>query len=144
MPITKQYARLKNMKQKTISSILYIFLLLTFFTNTSCNTEILNSELVNTQKIQETQRELTTLLKNETLDEISRYAIINQIANNLITLKDYNGLILFLTDWVQNHPNDTYNAYWLLMTAYAYMSTNAEPIAEYYFDKILRMYKDLP
>ena len=98
------------MKQKTISSILYIFLLLTFFTNTSCNTEILNSELVNTQKIQETQRELTTLLKNETLDEISRYAIINQIANNLITLKDYNGLILFLTDWVQNHPNDTYNA----------------------------------
>ena len=111
--------------------------------NISCNSNINDSEFEKIQKIQETQNELYILLKNETLDEISRYAIINQIANNLVALKDYNGLILFLTDWVQNHPDDTYNAYWLLMTAYAYMSTKAEPIAEYYFDKILREYKDL-
>lgn len=140
MPITKLYARLKNMKQKIISSILCVVI---FFMNISCNSNINDSEFEKVQKIQETQNELYILLKNETLDEISRYAIINQIANNLVALKDYNGLILFLTDWVQNHPDDTYNAYWLLMTAYAYMSTKAEPIAEYYFDKILREYKDL-
>ena len=140
LPITKLYARLKNMKQKIISSILCVVI---FFMNISCNSNINDSEFEKIQKIQETQNELYILLKNETLDEISRYAIINQIANNLVALKDYNGLILFLTDWVQNHPDDTYNAYWLLMTAYAYMSTKAEPIAEYYFDKILREYKDL-
>ena len=55
--------------------------------NISCNSNINDSEFEKIQKIQETQNELYILLKNETLDEISRYAIINQIANNLVALK---------------------------------------------------------
>lgn len=96
-----------------------------------------------TTAIQKTQDELFILLQNPELDSISRYAIVNQIATNLRTLNDKQGLILFLTDWVEKHPDDMYNAYWLLMTACAYMEDGAEPIAEYYFDRILRGYQDL-
>lgn len=95
------------------------------------------------EAILKTQQELYTLLNNPELDTVSRYAIVNQIASNLRILNDNQGLILFLTDWVENHPDDMYNAYWLLMTAYAYMNDGAEPIAEYYFDRILRHYQDL-
>ena len=68
---------------------------------------------------------------------------MNQIANNFLAEEDYQGLILFLTDWVEKNPDDMYNSYWLLMTAYAYLSTGAEPVAEYYFDRILQQSQDL-
>ena len=57
--------------------------------------------------------------------------------------KDYQGLILFLTDWVDKNPDDMYNSYWLLMTADAYLAQGAEPVAEYYFDRILQQCPDL-
>ncbi|MBP3710317.1 MAG: tetratricopeptide repeat protein [Treponema sp.] len=96
-----------------------------------------------TQSIEKEQQQLKALLKNETRNSGSRYAIVNQIANNMLTMHDYQSAILFLTDWVQKHPSDAYNSYWLLMTAYAYLSINAEPFAEYYFDRIFRQYPDL-
>lgn len=95
------------------------------------------------QSISSMQTELTSLLDNTELDSVSRYAIINQIAANLRSANDQQGLILFLTGWVEEHPDDMYNAYWLLMTAYAYISAGAEPVAEYYFDRILQSYQDL-
>lgn len=94
-------------------------------------------------EIKETQKELAVLLENPALDSVSRYAIINQMANNLLALDDPQGLILFLTGWVGDHPDDMYNAYWLLMTAYAYVQDGAESVAEYYYDKILSKYPDL-
>jgi hypothetical protein len=97
----------------------------------------------NKKSIEETQLELTVLLNKPNLDSSSRYAIINQIASNLLSVKDYQGVILFLTDWVERDPDDMYNSYWLLMTAYAYLSIDAEPVAEYYFDRILRECPDL-
>ena len=89
------------------------------------------------------QMQLITLLKRPGLAEGSRYAIVNQIANNMLSANDYQSAVLFLTDWVQKHPDDAYNSYWLLMTGYAYLSIGAEPFAEYYFDRILRHYPDL-
>ena len=89
------------------------------------------------------QMQLTSLLKKSDLAEGSRYAIVNQIANNMLSANDYQSAVLFLTDWVQKHPDDAYNSYWLLMTGYAYLSMQAEPFAEYYFDRILRHYPDL-
>ena len=89
------------------------------------------------------QEELQNLLEFETLNDKQRYSIIKQMADSLLAQKDYQGLILFLTDWVDKNPNDMYNSYWLLMTAYAYLSTGAEPVAEYYFDRILQQCQDL-
>lgn len=94
-------------------------------------------------EIRKDQEQLKYLLESEEHDTNSQFAIINKIATNMMIISDYQGLILFLTDWVQKHPEDIYNSYWLLMTANAYKTMNADPVAEYYFDRILRQYKDL-
>ena len=96
-----------------------------------------------TAQTQETERQLQELLERPGLDAGSNFAIVNQIANTYLGARDYHKTTLFLTDWVSHHPDDTYAAYWLLMTAHAYLSLGAEPIAEYYFDRILRSYPDL-
>ncbi|MCR5606872.1 MAG: tetratricopeptide repeat protein [Treponema sp.] len=97
----------------------------------------------NIKKQIEEQKQLYSLLKNQELSSESRYSIMKKIANNLLSLHNYNELIIFLTDHVERYPEDNYNAYWLFMTAYAYLENNAEPIAEYYFDRIINNYNDL-
>lgn len=119
----------------------YIFALTMLSSFISCGTK--NPEKDSRQAIEKSQAELYTLLENPDLKSVSRYAIVNQIATNLITLQDRQGVILFLTSWVEKHPDDIYNAYWLLLTAYAYLADGAEPVAEYYFDRILLCYQDL-
>lgn len=93
--------------------------------------------------ISEDQNKLKTLLKKEELDQTQRYSIVNKIALNYIKLNETQNLILFLTSWVEDHPTDIYNAYWLVLTAEAYRKNGAEPVAEYYYDRILRNYPDL-
>ena len=97
----------------------------------------------NSKSFQTTQEQLLSLLEQNNLTAETRYAVVNRIANNLLSIKDYSSLILFLTDWVESHPEDQYNAYWLLMTAHAYLESNAEPIAEYYFERIINNSSDL-
>lgn len=92
---------------------------------------------------EQNQSQLLHILEKGELNEQQRYTIINQMATNYLNIKDYQGAILFLTDWVEQNPNDMYNSYWLLMAAYAYLSMGAEPVAEYYFDRILQQYQDL-
>jgi hypothetical protein len=124
------------MVKKFLFAAVCTAVLMTFY---SCS----SSSEKNMKTINKTQHQLQELLKKTNLDSGSRYAIVNQIANNQLSVKDYQNAILFLTDWVERHQDDTYNSYWLLMTAYAYLSTGAEPFAEYYFDRILRQYPDL-
>lgn len=94
-------------------------------------------------KVSQNQEDLLEILATQTLNPQQKYTIINQMANNLLAMKDYQEIILFLTDYVEDNPDDLYNSYWLLMTAYAYLSTGAEPMAEYYFDRILQECDDL-
>lgn len=114
---------------------LFILLLTTFSSCKDNNTSV-NQNL-------KTQEQLYEILKTQNLNEQQNYSIINQIASNLLAQKDYQGVILFLTDWVEKNPGDMYNSYWLLMSAYAYLSMGAEPVAEYYFDRILQNHQDL-
>ena len=90
-----------------------------------------------------TQAQLETQLTLDNQSSETQYAIINQIAINMLSARDYNSLILFLTEWVEKHQEDPYNAYWLLMTANAYLETDAEPLASYYFERIIKNYPDL-
>ncbi len=92
---------------------------------------------------EETQKQLNILLETQDLAPKQRYTIINQLATNLLAEEDYQGAILLLTEWVEKNPDDMYNSYWLLMTAHAYLSLGAEPVAEYYFDRILQKCPDL-
>jgi tetratricopeptide (TPR) repeat protein len=119
------------------STICILLLLSVIFFSCSNKTSLTS----NTQN--ESQEQLRILLEDPTLNEKQQYSIINQIANSYLLDKDYQGLILFLTDRVEQNPTDTYNSYWLLMTAYAYLSMGAEPVAEYYFDRILQQCQDL-
>lgn len=90
-----------------------------------------------------TQEQLYSILEQENLPAESRYTIINRITNNMLAAQDYNQLILLLTGYVEDNPEDIYNAYWLLMTAYVYMQLDARPMAEYYFDRIINTCQDL-
>ena len=122
------------MLQKAVRALIGACMILLF----SCS-----QESAADKQFETTQNQLLTLLKDETLSDQTRYAVINRVANNLYGRKNYNGTILFLTDWVESHPEDPYNTYWLLLVAQTYLETEAEPVAEYYFERILRNYDDL-
>ena len=82
-------------------------------------------------------------MEKEKANYQSSFSIINQIADSYRYQNDNKSLILFLTDFVEKNPENPYNAYWLLLTAYTYMQENADSVAEYYFDRIIQNYDDL-
>lgn len=119
---------------KIVTKMFFLFTALFFI---SCSKD-------NTSKIyKQTQEQLEEQLHRTDLSNETQFGIINQIAKNMLATKDYNSLILFLTSWVEKHESDPYNAYWLLMTANAYLETDAAPVASYYFERIIRNYPDL-
>lgn len=120
--------------KKFSALILTVFCLSLFF---GCNSNDKN------RKYQDMQAQLETFLKTKDIGIETRYGVINKMAENMMSVKDYNSLILFLTDWIEKNPDDIYNAYWLLMISYAYIENNAQPVAEYYLERILRNYTDL-
>ncbi|MBR1713740.1 MAG: tetratricopeptide repeat protein [Treponema sp.] len=85
---------------------------------------------------------------DSTSSEQLRYAELNRIAKSLHE-KSPTDMPLFLTEWVETHPEDPYNAYWLFMVASSYLENSkkdmgdSKPIAEYYFERIIRNYPDL-
>ncbi len=117
----------------------FSLLLLSTLTAFSCKKSFSQTGLTK----DDSSEQLRLLLEDSELNEKQRYSIVNQLANTYLQNKDYQGLVLFLTERVEENPDDTYNSYWLLMTAYAYLSMGAEPVAEYYFDRILQQCQDL-
>lgn len=89
------------------------------------------------------RQELYDLLENTDMEEESRFSVINQISQGMLANNETDELILFLTDYVNQNPDDKYNAYWLLLTAHTYQKTGAEPVAALYFQRILNSYDDL-
>ena len=82
-------------------------------------------------------------LDDTTISDQSRYAVINRIANLYYSQGKSDDMLLFLTDWVETHPKDSYNAYWLFMVASYYLRLGEEPIAEYYYERIINNFQDL-
>lgn len=91
----------------------------------------------------ETLADLFSLLDRETRSGEDRFAVVREIANEYIKAREFNKLINFLTSWVDRHPDDPYNSYYLFMTAYAYKEKEAYPMAALYFDLIVKNYPDL-
>jgi len=91
----------------------------------------------------EEQKQLLELLENGHPDAQTRFALMNRIAGNLLAENSTDSLVLFLTTSVENHPEDPYNAYWLMMVAHTYLENNAPSIAGYYFERILENSPDL-
>lgn len=101
------------------------------------------SESADSKQFIATQAKLFSLLEKTPIADEKSFAIINQIATNYRIKKMDNDLVLFLTDHVKKYPEDKYNAYWLLLTAYVYQQKGADPIAEMYFERIIKNYDDL-
>lgn len=91
----------------------------------------------------ETLEQLTLLLKDNTISSQSRYAVINRIANLFYSQGRDDDMILFLTEWVETHPGDEYNAYWLFMVASNYLKAREDAVAEYYYERIINNFSDL-
>ncbi|GHV91032.1 hypothetical protein AGMMS50268_15350 [Spirochaetia bacterium] len=87
--------------------------------------------------------ELFSLLAAETESGEDQFAVIREIANTYVRQKEYPKLINFLSIRTNNFPDDPYNAYYLLMIAYAYMQEDAASVAALYFDIIIKNYPDL-
>jgi tetratricopeptide (TPR) repeat protein len=87
--------------------------------------------------------ELFTLLSDETEKGESQFALIREIANTYARQREYPRLVNFLSQRTNEFPDDPYNAYYLLMIAYAYLQEDAAPVAARYFDIIVKNYPDL-
>jgi tetratricopeptide (TPR) repeat protein len=87
--------------------------------------------------------ELFTLLAAETESGENRFAVIREIANTYARQREYPRLINFLSMRTNAFPDDPYNAYYLLMIAYAYLQEDAAPVSALYFDIIIKNYPDL-
>lgn len=72
-----------------------------------------------------------------------RFAAVRQIASELMRKEEYRKLTVFLSDWVAKHDDDPYDGYYLLMLAYVQLREGADPVAAYYFDRIVKNYPDL-
>ena len=87
--------------------------------------------------------DLFAALNDENAVEIDTYFTVREIANIYSRKKQYGRLTTFLSSWVEQHPDDYYNAYYLLGIADAYIRQDAYPAAALYFDMIVKNYPDL-
>ncbi len=73
----------------------------------------------------------------------SALALIQQIIKLLHQADKAEKLNLFLTAYVENHPDNPFNAYYLLIVAENYYNNGAYPFATHYYERILKNYPDL-
>ncbi len=128
-------------RYKSMKKYLPFLLLLTICFLTSLFTACAKNS--KNEKTEETLSQLTYLLEDPSISSQSRYAVINRIANLFYTEGRTDDMVLFLTDWVETHIDDTYDAYWLFMVASNYLKSRQEPLAEYYYDRIINNFPDL-
>ncbi|WP_407428508.1 tetratricopeptide repeat protein, partial [Treponema sp.] len=124
-----------NKRQNVILSILILIFSLAIIPG--CSKE------ESSEQSSETLSQLQLLLENPAISAQSRYAVINRIANLFYVQNKTDEMVLFLTDWVETHPGDTYNSYWLYMVAANYLKAGEEAIAEYYYERIINNFQDL-
>jgi tetratricopeptide (TPR) repeat protein len=90
----------------------------------------------------ETRQFLTELHNNQGDYEYS-YVLLNQIIRRLHSAGQTDKLNLLLTTYVETHPQDPFNASYLLIVANNYLGEEAYPFARYYFEQILNNHNDL-
>ncbi len=93
--------------KRSVYPFTYIFFLLILTLFSACKND---KNTKKTEYIQSHQQELQTLLNSQTFNGKQQYSLIKQIADTLRDEQDYQGLILFLTDWVDKNPDDMYNS----------------------------------
>jgi tetratricopeptide (TPR) repeat protein len=82
-------------------------------------------------------------LKNAEDYPESRFVVIQQIVKLLHSADEIEKCNFFLTTYVEKHPDDPFNGYYLFIVAQNYMRDEAYPFAVHYFERILRNHPDL-
>ncbi len=76
-------------------------------------------------------------------DDTLRYGIMEQIISRFRQENRNEQLKCFLSDQLFSHPEDSYNAYYLLVLGTLFDEENAQDIAVIYYDRLLKNYEDL-
>ena len=96
---------------------------------------------------QELNAELQRLLRlNQGLSDAGpeqRFVVLTEVARVLRTGGEHALQRLFLTTYVETHPQDPYNAYYLVSVAQGYQEAAARPLAVHYYDRVLKNYQDV-
>ena len=88
-------------------------------------------------------RSLLAEKENRKGDYEGTLTIMQQIIKILHNAEEEEKLNLFLTAYVENNPDDPFNAYYLFIVAENYHDKNAYPFATHYYERILKNYPDL-
>ncbi|MBT3272863.1 MAG: hypothetical protein HN368_06900 [Spirochaetales bacterium] len=88
-------------------------------------------------------KDLFTQLEKDGSTPESRIIINNQIINAYNDNDEYQKMNMHLTTYVKNHPDDKYNAYYILIVAENYRQAGSFPFAVHYFERVLKNYHDL-
>lgn len=98
--------------------------------------------LTGDERQQDELRQLFSSLEEEDSPE-NRFILIQEIVKVINSTPRREMLNLFLTTYVEEHPSDPFNAYYLLIVAQQYKQNGAVPFAAHYYERILRNYSDL-
>lgn len=119
------------------------FILIMCDGKTSANTGKRAYYLEKTAEQKEVLKTLFSLLSHKTNSNEENFGIIREIANQYRRSNNNYRMINFLSEWVDAHPLDPYNSYYLLRIAECYLKEDSQIIAALYFNLIVKNYPDL-
>ena len=73
----------------------------------------------------------------------TRFTLIKQVSDLLYNNGEQRKQILFLTQYVEKNPEDTFNAFYLTLVAKTYEEMDAVPFSIHYYERILKNYPDI-
>ncbi len=126
------------MKKSAHITLLFISLIL--LAATSCSKDMYTAGM---DKIQKGEFEAISTSLEKSTDYEKNYIHMMQIYKFLDNKEEPELLSVFLSDYVESHPEDPFNAYYLYTVALRYKEQQAAPFAHYYFSRILHSYTDV-
>ncbi len=112
-------------------------------TTAGCRTGASPYYLAGTKEQQKELIQLSKMLEDKARTPERNFIVIQEIIKILHTAGALEKLNLFLTTYVEQNINDSFDAYYLLIVAQNYLDTGAAPFAALYFERILNNYADL-
>jgi len=86
--------------------------------------------------------QLLDMIKTED-DPAIRAAAVDRVSEFLFRETSPERLISYLTTVVVDHPDDPFGALYLYLVGQTYLARGADPLAEYYFERVVHGYADV-
>jgi len=122
--------------------LLMIPLLAILLLLSGCKTEY-SYYIVGNSAQQQELHELFRLLSRNGESDQRRTILIEQIAGYLLQAGHQERIPILLTTYVERHPHDPYDAYYLMLVAQNYAANSSPELARHYYRRILSNYSDV-